>query len=642
MKQDFSTNLSSPFTFFQCHKVLLALALLILGLPAALQAQVKIMPFGDSVTQGAAQHNSYRRPLWIKLKNGGYYVDFVGSQDSNFGGAPQNTDFDLTHEGHWGWRADELLYSVNDWASANQPDIVLLHVGTNDVLQGQSVNSTVNDISQIIDRLRAVNPNVKLLLAKLIPTTRSENGTISALNEALGGLAEQKNTRQSSLTIVDQNANFNAYADTYDGVHPNEGGEEKMAAAWYQALQPLLAPAPTPYLLPAVNPANTTAGLHYQYYEGNWRELPDFNMLAPEKEGNLAWPTLAPRNRDEHFAFRYTGYIDVPADGEYTFYTSSDDGSQLFIDSHLVVDNNGLHSLHERSGTIGLQRGKHALTVTFFESTGGQEFDVSYEGPGIGKSAIPAASLYREGTTESSTASFYRAINLNGPAIQLDGNAWEGSTAANFSYSGHTYENQEVALNPATDSDWAHMIRSMIWGGAVSLTLNAVPSGTYDVYLYVWEDNHPETFNIELENRRVVSDYNSEGQGRWNKLGPWRTTITDGALNLEAHGGAANLSGLEVWRIDSENGLRATQTTGSPDQLSIHPNPAATQVFLTTDANDWSQAVVRDSYGQVRLTQKRQQVDTGLDISALPNGVYVVEVTLADGQLLRSRLLIEH
>ncbi|UOQ68192.1 GDSL-type esterase/lipase family protein [Hymenobacter volaticus] len=600
------------------------------------------MPFGDSVTQGAAQHNSYRRPLWIKLKNGGYYVDFVGSQDSNFGGAPQHTDFDLTHEGHWGWRADELLYSVHDWASANQPDIVLLHVGTNDVLQGQSVNSTVNDISQIIDRLRAVNPNVKLLLAKLIPTTRSENGTISALNEALGGLAEQKNTRQSSLTIVDQNANFNAYADTYDGVHPNEGGEEKMAATWYQALQPLLAPAPSPNLLPAVNPSNTTAGLNYQYYEGSWRELPDFNMLAPEKEGSTAWPTLAPRNRDEHFAFRYTGYIDVPADGEYTFYTSSDDGSQLFIDSHLVVDNNGLHSLHERSGTIGLQRGKHALTVTFFESTGGQEFDVNYEGPGIGKSAIPAMSLYREGNTGSSTASFYRAINLNGPALQLDGNAWEASTTANFSYSGHTYENQDVALSPATDSDRAHMIRSMIWGGAVSLTLNAVPSGTYDVYLYVWEDNHPETFNIELENRRVMSDYNSEGQGRWNKLGPWRTTITDGALNLEAHGGAANLSGLEVWRIDSENGLRAAQASSNTDQLSVHPNPAVTQVFLTTDANNWSQAIIRDSYGQVRLSQKRQQVDTGLDISALPNGVYMVEATTADGHLLRSRLLIEH
>ncbi|WP_375435492.1 GDSL-type esterase/lipase family protein [uncultured Hymenobacter sp.] len=600
------------------------------------------MPFGDSVTQGDAQHNSYRRPLWIKLQNGGYYVDFVGSQNSNFAGPPRNTDFDLNHEGHWGWRADELLYSVTDWASTYHPDIVLLHVGTNDMLQGQSVSSTVDEISQIIDRLRSVNPNVKLLLAKLIPTTRSINGTISALNEALAGLASQKNTTQSSVTLVDQNANFDAYADTYDGVHPNDGGEEKVAAAWYHALQPLLASTPSVVLLPAVNPANTTAGLTYQYYEGSWQELPDFNSLVPAKEGTTNEPTLAPRNRDEHFAFRYTGYIDVPADGEYTFYTASDDGSQFFIGSNLVVDNNGLHSLHERSGTIGLQRGKHALTVTFFESMGGQEFNVSYQGPGISKRTIPAAALYRQGAAESSTAGFYRAINLNGPALQLDGNAWEGGTAPNFSYSGNTHENQGVDLSPSTDPDRAHMLRSMIWGSAVSLTLSAVPNGSYDVYLYVWEDNHPETFSIELENTRVLSDHNSEGAGRWNKLGPWRTTITDGTLNLEARGGAANLSGLEVWRVGADNGLRAAQTLSSTDKLNVHPNPSATQVFLTTEANDWRQAVVRDSYGQVRLTQARQPVDMGLNVSALPNGVYMVEVKSATGQVLRSRLLIEH
>ncbi|HEX8426000.1 GDSL-type esterase/lipase family protein [Hymenobacter sp.] len=600
------------------------------------------MPFGDSVTQGAAQHNSYRRPLWIKLQNGGYYVDFVGSQSSNYGGPPQNTDFDLTHEGHWGWRADELLQSVNGWASTYHPDIVLLHVGTNDILQGQSVGSTVGEISQIIDQLRAINPNVKLLLAKLISTTRSENNTISALSDALVGLAGQKNTTQSSVTIVDQNANFNAQADTYDGVHPNENGEEKMASAWYQALQPLLNTTAPVTLLPAVNPSNITAGLNYQYYEGMWRELPDFNALAPEKEGSASSPTLAPRNRDEHFAIRHTGYIEVPADGQYTFYTSSDDGSQLFIGSNLVVDNNGLHGLQERAGTIGLQRGKHALTVTFFESTGNQEFEVSYEGPGISKTTIPAAALYRENTASNPTAGFYRAINLNGPALTLDGNAWENGTAANFSYSGYTHENQTVGLNPGTDADRANMLRSIIWGGNVSLTLSAVPSGSYDVYLYVWEDNHPETFSVELENTRVLTNHYSGDAGTWHKLGPWRTTITDGALNLEAHGGAANLSGLEVWRVDADNSSRAAQTPNGTDKLAVHPNPGATQVFLTTEANDWSQAVVRDNYGEVRLSQKRKSVDTGLDISALPNGVYVVEVTSPSGQLLRSRLLVEH
>ncbi|WP_233635972.1 GDSL-type esterase/lipase family protein, partial [Hymenobacter setariae] len=310
------------------------------------------MPLGNSITQGNTQHNSYRRALWFKLRNAGYNVDFVGSQHGNFGGAPPNPDFDMNSEGHWGWRADELLGSISSWATTYKPDIVLMHAGSNDMIQGQSVESTISEISQLIDRLRAANPNVKILLGQLIPTTLAANSNITALNNALPGLASQKSTAQSSIIIVNQNAGFNAATDTFDGVHPTDGGEEKMATKWYQALQPLLTATPPPAaiaLRTPENPANTTAGLNYQYYEGTWLQLPDFNNLPVVKAGTTELPTLDMRNRDDDFAVRYTGFVDVPADGEYTFYTSSDDGSQLFIGSTLVVDNNGAHGLQERA-----------------------------------------------------------------------------------------------------------------------------------------------------------------------------------------------------------------------------------------------------------------------------------------------------
>ncbi len=203
---------------------------------------VRIMPLGNSITQAYAGRNSYRRPLWHRLTGAGYRMDFVGSQQSNHNGLPAKTDFDLNHEGHWGWRADQLLASVGSWAGTYRPNIVLMHVGSNDMFQGQDVTATINELSQLIDRIRAANPYVKVLLAKLIPPTEW-NGRltrIKAFNNAIPGLVSRKHTTQSPVILVDQTVGFNANTDTYDGVHPNEAGERKMADRWYEALVRLL------------------------------------------------------------------------------------------------------------------------------------------------------------------------------------------------------------------------------------------------------------------------------------------------------------------------------------------------------------------------------------------------------------------
>ncbi|MBC3788558.1 glucose/arabinose dehydrogenase, partial [Spirosoma sp. LMG 31448] len=118
------------------------------------------------------------------------------------------------------------------------------------------------------------------------------------------------------------------------------------------------------------NPANALAGLNYQYYEGGWNNLPNFPALIPNKTGTASTIDLAPRSRDENYALRFEGYINVPTDGQYTFYTTSDDGSKLYIGSTQVVDNDGPHGDQERSGTIGLKAGKHAMSVAVFQGSG--------------------------------------------------------------------------------------------------------------------------------------------------------------------------------------------------------------------------------------------------------------------------------
>jgi hypothetical protein len=143
------------------------------------------------------------------------------------------------------------------------------------------------------------------------------------------------------------------------------------------------------------NPANTVAGLDYKYYEGYWDALPNFASLTPLQSGTSPTPTLAVAPRNYGYALQYTGYVTVPTDGQYTFYTSSDDGSQLFIGSTVIVNNDGAHDTREQSGIIGLKAGTHAFTVTYFQNGGGQVFTVSYQGPNIAKQLIPATALRR-------------------------------------------------------------------------------------------------------------------------------------------------------------------------------------------------------------------------------------------------------
>lgn len=139
--------------------------------------------------------------------------------------------------------------------------------------------------------------------------------------------------------------------------------------------------------------AATVPGLRCDYYEGEWKALPDFASLTPKATTTAATIAFPEQHADDRFALRYTGLIDAPASGLYTFATTSDDGSQLLIDDQLIVDNDGLHGAVERTGDVGLLAGKHRIEVRFFEATGGESLEVAWQGPQVEKAAIPAAVL---------------------------------------------------------------------------------------------------------------------------------------------------------------------------------------------------------------------------------------------------------
>jgi lysophospholipase L1-like esterase len=213
-----------------------ALALLFLVAACGTPSRgLRIMPLGDSITAGDDEHDSYRRPLFKSLELEGHSVNFVGSLRSRH----LRPDFDADHEGHWGFRVDEILEEVRGWVEAEEPDILLVHLGSNDVFQEQSIASTIDELGQLIGTVRESRPNALFLVAQIIPTVQGPNDAIRELNASIPSLAS-KSTARSPVRIVDLYTGFYPGRMTYDGVHPNAEGEIHMADRWLAAVESYL------------------------------------------------------------------------------------------------------------------------------------------------------------------------------------------------------------------------------------------------------------------------------------------------------------------------------------------------------------------------------------------------------------------
>lgn len=145
---------------------------------------------------------------------------------------------------------------------------------------------------------------------------------------------------------------------------------------------------------PGVAIEDASNGVRYKYYLGKWSSVPDFGGLTPEREAVLPEMVLPERRALNNFGIDYTAFIYVPRDGIYTFYTNSDDGSQLYIGDSLVVDNNYEHGQVVKEGLIALAKGYHPIRVAYFQAGGGDALHVEYKGPGIEKQVIPESVLY--------------------------------------------------------------------------------------------------------------------------------------------------------------------------------------------------------------------------------------------------------
>ncbi|WP_327048148.1 cellulose binding domain-containing protein [Microbispora sp. NBC_01189] len=239
----------------------MAALLVVLGVLVTRPAQaapVRIMALGDSIT---GSPGCWRALLWNRLQSNGFTnIDMVGTLPPQGCSVPYDGD----NEGHGG----ALVTNVADqnqlpgWLSATRPDIVLMHFGTNDVWSNKPTATILAAYGTLVDQMRASNPNMRVLVAKIIPMnpgTCPECGQrVADLNNAIPGWAAAKTTAASPIQVVDQWTGFSTSADTYDGVHPNASGDQKMADRWYPALSALLGGAqPSPSASPSASPSRS-------------------------------------------------------------------------------------------------------------------------------------------------------------------------------------------------------------------------------------------------------------------------------------------------------------------------------------------------------------------------------------------------
>lgn len=232
------------------------------------------MPVGNSITMGqdfdlAAPFNlndpsqidawkavwvGYRKEFVERATAAGYSVEMVGSQTNGCGIFSA-----CHHEGHGAWSSQLIEVAIEGWINAQHPDVILLHTGTVDALNGPLRADATMRIVALLERIRAVAPNVAIVMVTVPPiadnlTGPESNVSVNQINVALPGIVIAQQRRGQRIILVRADLTL---ADLSDGIHPNRSGYHKTEEALYAGFVAILNPCtqPTPRIAQTVTVA---------------------------------------------------------------------------------------------------------------------------------------------------------------------------------------------------------------------------------------------------------------------------------------------------------------------------------------------------------------------------------------------------
>lgn len=193
---------------------------------------LRILPLGDSITWGyhSTDENGYRGHLYDRLVSANNTVDMLGSQ--------HNGDMsDNDNEGHPGWVISQIAGAAAD-VSDLDPNVVLLHAGTNDCNNGLYVDTAYARLAQLLDQITTGWPDAAILVAQIIPAkNETTNAAIDAYNAKIPDVVRQRVDDGKHLFMVNMSSPGIAVNDLSDGLHPSDEGYIKMADLWHTGLE---------------------------------------------------------------------------------------------------------------------------------------------------------------------------------------------------------------------------------------------------------------------------------------------------------------------------------------------------------------------------------------------------------------------
>lgn len=193
---------------------------------------IAIMPLGDSITDGHDIPGGYRVDLEDDLRRAGLAPNFVGSLRNGPVGLA-----DKDHEGHSGWRIDEVHAAVSGWLRTHRPTLVLLLIGTNDVAQGYRLSTARRRLGSLLDRIHAVRPATRILVSTIPPLADPiDNAQAAAYNAGIPALVRTRVAKGRPITFVDAGRRL-TLRQLADGVHPDASGYRSLSDSWFAAIR---------------------------------------------------------------------------------------------------------------------------------------------------------------------------------------------------------------------------------------------------------------------------------------------------------------------------------------------------------------------------------------------------------------------
>jgi lysophospholipase L1-like esterase len=209
----------------------------------------KIMPFGDSITQGFDVAGGYRAPLFHLALAANHDITFVGSANDYSVPTVDGKTFPKNHEGHGGYTIEGnngIAQFVSTSIPSYSPHIITLMIGTNDINGNNNLSDAPNRLGKLLDAIFMRDAKILVVLAQIVPTrTDGTNNAVKTYNAAMPELVSTRVAKGQHIVLVDM---YKAFTDDAgykqsllaDNLHPNQTGYNRMADVWFEALSPYL------------------------------------------------------------------------------------------------------------------------------------------------------------------------------------------------------------------------------------------------------------------------------------------------------------------------------------------------------------------------------------------------------------------